>query len=80
MAITTHLREFARAKRLLTTRETATLLGVTPDWIRDLITSGELRAINVGGTEKAARWRVDPEDVLAMMRSRQSRPRDLIAG
>lgn len=80
MTITTHLREIARTKRLLTTRETAALLGVTPDWIRDLITSGELRAINVGGAEKAARWRVDPEDVLAMMQSRQSRPRDLIAG
>lgn len=52
---------------------------MTPWWIRQLITSGKLGGINAGGTETATRWRVDPEDILAWMKSRESRPRDLVA-
>lgn len=65
---------------MLTTKETAEALGLSPWWVRRLIDSGELRAINVGGTDKSVRWRIDPEDIVAFMRSRESRPRDLLAG
>lgn len=77
--LTGTLTELAREQGLLNVKDAATAIGVTPWWIRQLIAKGELRAINVGGPEKAARWRVDPEDLNAWMRTRENRPRDLMA-
>jgi len=74
------LRLAAREHRLLTVQDTAVIMSGTPWWIRQLIASGHLRAINVGGPGKAARWRIDPEDLNAWIKSRESRPRDLVAG
>lgn len=69
----------AREHHLLTVQDTAVVMSRTPWWVRQLIASGELRAINVGGPGRAARWRIDPEDLNAWMTSRESRPRDLVA-
>lgn len=80
MSITTALTHLSREDTLLTTKEAATVIGVTSWWVRQLIATGELRAINVGGADKSARWRVDPEDLNAFMKSRENRRRDLLAG
>lgn len=77
--LTSILRSMAREHALLEVKEAAAAMGVTPWWVRQLIKKGELRAINVGGPEKAARWRIDPEDLSAWMRERENRPRDLMA-
>lgn len=77
--LTDALTQMTREHALLDPKQVACLLGVTAWWVRRLIADGELRAINVGGPEKAARWRVDPEDVKAFMRTRESRARDLVA-
>lgn len=74
---TTHLRT-ASAEPLLDVREVAHALGVTPWWTRRLIASAALRAINVGGPDKSARWRVAPEDLAAFIRARENRSRDLL--
>ncbi|WP_144009212.1 helix-turn-helix domain-containing protein [Enemella evansiae] len=79
MSLTTTLLHISQADALLTTKEAALAIGVTTWWVRQLIATGELRAINVGGPEKAARWRIDPDDLSAFMRSRENRPRDLVA-
>lgn len=79
MLITTAMRQLAQTQRLLTTTEVAELLSITPLWTRRLIRTGQLRATNVGGPEKTARWRVDPEDLAAYIRSRENRRRDLLA-
>lgn len=63
---------------LLNVRDASALLGVTPWWTRRLIATGALRAINVGGPEKTARWRIDPEDLRAFIASRENRSRDLV--
>lgn len=60
--------------RLLDVKSSAKVLGLTPWWVRRLIARGELRAINVGGQDKAARWRVDPADLDAWMRQRETQP------
>ena len=77
--LTGALSQLARDHALLDVKDAAAALGVTPWWVRRLIADGDLRGINVGGHDKAARWRVDPEDLKAFMMSRQSRPRDLVA-
>ncbi len=77
--LTTTLAALAREQALMDVKDAAAALGVTPWWLRQLIARGELRAINVGGHEKAARWRVDPEDLSAWMRARENRRRDLMA-
>lgn len=74
---TTHLRTVSD-DTLLSVREVAHALGVTPWWTRRLIASGDLRAINVGGPDKSARWRVAPEDLAAFSRARENRSRDLL--
>ena len=76
-ATTSHLRT-AFGDTLLSVREAADTLGVTPWWTRRLIASGDLRAINVGGPDKSARWRVAPEDLAAFIRSRENRSRGLL--
>lgn len=77
--LTGTLSQMAREHALMDVKDAAAAMGVTPWWVRQLIARGELRAINVGGHEKAARWRVDPEDLSAWMRTRENRPRDLVA-
>lgn len=63
---------------LLSVRDAAVALGVTPWWTRRLIASGELRAINVGGPDKSARWRIAPDDLAAFIKARENRGRDLL--
>lgn len=69
----------SRATEMLSTAQVAAQLGVTPWWVRRLIRDGELRAVNYGGPATGARWRVDPQDLTAFIRSRQNRARDLFA-
>jgi excisionase family DNA binding protein len=64
----------ARRNALMSTKDAALAMGVTGWWVRQLIATGELRAINVGGSGKSARWRIDPEDLDAWLRMRQNRP------
>lgn len=75
--LTSILDSIGREHALLEVKDAALVIGVTPWWVRQLIAKGDLRAINVGGPEKAARWRIDPEDLNAWMRDRENRPRDL---
>ena len=42
--------------------------------------TAESSPINVGGPEKSARWRVDPEDLTVWLLNSENRPRDLMAG
>lgn len=77
--LTGDLTHLSREHVLLDVKEVAAALGVTPWWVRRLINDGELRAVNVGGPERATRWRVDPEDLNAFIVGRQNRPRDLVA-
>ncbi|ALN14334.1 hypothetical protein ASQ49_02585 [Acidipropionibacterium acidipropionici] len=63
---------------LLDTSVAATAIGVTPWWVRHLISTGELRGINVGSHGTGAKWRIDPADLDAWIVSRQTRPRDLV--
>lgn len=77
--LTSILHNMARDHALLEVKEAAAAMGVTPWWVRQLIARGELRAINVGGPEKTARWRIDPEDLNAWIRKRENRARDLMA-
>lgn len=79
MTLTQLLQSLTQERALLDVKEVAAAIGVTPWWVRRLIATGELRAINVGGADKAARWRVDPEDLEAWIRQRESRPRDMWA-
>jgi hypothetical protein len=74
--LTSMLASIGRDHALLEVKDAALVIGVTPWWIRQLIAKGDLRAINVGGPEKAARWRIDPEDLNAWMRDRENRSRD----
>lgn len=76
--LTSVLASIGREHSLLEVKDAALAVGVTPWWIRQLIAKGALRAINVGGPEKAARWRIDPHDLTAWMRERENRPRDLV--
>ncbi|MDP5226913.1 MULTISPECIES: helix-turn-helix domain-containing protein [Arthrobacter] len=78
--LTGALSQLAREHALLDVKDAAVAIGVTPWWVRRLIADGELRGINVGGHDKAARWRVDPEDLAAFLRTRENRPRDLFHG
>ena len=78
MRVTTNHLQTAFGDTPLRVREAADALGVTPWWTRRLIASGDLRAINVGGPDKSARWRVAPEDLAAFIRARENRARDLL--
>lgn len=77
--LTGDLTHMALSHSLLDVKKAAAAMSVTPWWVRQLINRGELRAINVGGPDKAARWRIDPADLNAWMRARENRTRDLVA-
>lgn len=64
---------------LLTVSEVAMLANLTPWYVRQLISTGEIRAINVGGHGRRARWRIDPDDFRHWMAGRENRKRDLQA-
>lgn len=76
--LTATLAQLAREQAFMDVEDVAAALCVTRWWVCQLIARGERRAINVGGYEKAARWRVDPEGLSAWMRMRENRPRDLM--
>ena len=52
--------------KYLTVKDVATKLGVTEDWIRDLIQAKELKAT------KIKQWRVKPEDLDEFSNSRKN--------
>ncbi|HXH36242.1 MAG TPA: helix-turn-helix domain-containing protein [Plantibacter sp.] len=64
---------------LLSVSDIAELAKLTPWYVRQLIASGEIRAINVGGTGRRTRWRIDPDDFQNWMVGRENRRRDLTA-
>lgn len=77
--LTGGLARMAREHALLDVKDAADAIVVTPWCVHQLIARGELRAINVGGPEKSARWRVDAEELNVWLVNRENRPRDLIA-
>ena len=79
MTLTTVLQQWKKEGGLLTVKDAAELAGLTEWWVRQLITKGEIRAMNVGSHGKATRWRIDPENFNAWLMSRENRPRDLVA-
>ncbi|WP_154662083.1 helix-turn-helix domain-containing protein [Acidipropionibacterium acidipropionici] len=78
MTLHTDLLTMVTEHALLDTSVAATAIGVTPWWVRHLISTGELRGINVGSHGTGAKWRIDPADLDAWIVSRQTRPRDLV--
>lgn len=80
MTLHTDLQTMAAENALLDTAAAATAIGVTPWWVRHLISTGELRGINVGSHGTGVKWRIDPADLDAWIVSRQTRPRDLVGG
>lgn len=78
-SVTTQLKKLDENDVLLTVGETAEICQITHWWVRKLIKSGELRAINVGGSATNTRWRIDPDDLRVFLAMRASRPRDLVA-
>lgn len=80
MTLHTDLLTMVTEHALLDTSVAATAIGVTPWWVRHLISTGELRGINVGSHGTGAKWRIDPADLDAWIVSRQTRPRDLVGG
>gem|GEM_PF-3483368 len=77
--LSTLLSALKRESALLSVKDVAGALNITEWWTRQLINSGEIRAINIGGPDKCARWRVDPEDLRAFLAARENRARDLVA-
>lgn len=53
-------------KKYLTVKEIAQRLDFTEEWVRDLITKKEIKAIKIG------RWRVKPEDLDEFINSRSN--------
>jgi excisionase family DNA binding protein len=52
--------------KYLTVKQVARKLGVTEDWIRDLIQAKQLKAT------KIKRWRIKPEDLENFIKSRSN--------
>jgi excisionase family DNA binding protein len=52
--------------KYLTVKQVARKLGVTEDWIRDLIQAKQLKAT------KIKRWRIKPEDLEKFIRNRSN--------
>lgn len=53
-------------KKYLTVKQTAQKLGVTEDWIRDLIQTKKLKATKIG------KWRINPKDLEKFIKSRSN--------
>jgi len=51
-------------KKYLTVRDVAKKLGLTEEWIRDLIAKKEIKAIKIG------QWRIKKDDLENFMKSR----------
>lgn len=53
-------------KKYLTVRQVAQKLGLSEEWVRDLIQTKELKAI------KIKQWRIKPEDLEMFIKSRSN--------
>ena len=53
-------------KQYLTVPEVAEKLGLTDEWIRDLIRKKEIKAVKIG------QWKVKPEDLEEFIESRKN--------
>lgn len=51
-------------KKYLTVRQVARTLGLTEEWIRDLISKKEIKAVKIG------QWKVKPQDLERFIKSR----------
>ncbi len=54
-------------KRFLTPPAIGKILGCGSDKILSLIRSGELRAVNLANGSNRPRWKVDPDDLQALL-------------
>ncbi|MFH1878932.1 MAG: helix-turn-helix domain-containing protein [Candidatus Omnitrophota bacterium] len=53
-------------KEYLTVPEVAEKLGLTDEWIRDLIRKKEIKAVKIG------QWKINPEDLEEFIKSRRN--------
>ena len=53
-------------KQYLTVPEVAEKLGLTDEWIRDLIRKKEIKAVKIG------QWKIKPEDLEEFIKSRRN--------
>ncbi|MBU1122481.1 MAG: helix-turn-helix domain-containing protein [Candidatus Omnitrophica bacterium] len=53
-------------KQYLTVPEVAEKLGLTDEWIRDLIRKKEIKAVKIG------QWKIKPEDLQEFIESRKN--------
>lgn len=53
-------------KKFLTVRQVAQKLGLSEEWVRDLILAKELKAI------KIKQWRIKPQDLEVFVKSRRN--------
>lgn len=53
-------------KKYLTVRQVAQKLGLSEEWVRDLILAKELKAI------KIKQWRINPDDLKEFIKSRSN--------
>jgi len=53
-------------KNYLTVKEVSEQLGITEEWVRDLINAKEIKAVKIG------RWRIKQEDLDDFIKSRSN--------
>ncbi|MEK7721098.1 MAG: helix-turn-helix domain-containing protein [Elusimicrobiota bacterium] len=53
-------------KKYLTVRQVARKLGLTEEWIRDLITKKEIKAVKIG------QWKINPQALAQFIKSRSN--------
>ena len=53
-------------KKYLTVRQVARALGLTEEWIRDLITKKEIKAVKIG------QWKINPQALAQFIKSRSN--------
>ena len=53
-------------KRYLTVRQVARKLGLTEEWIRDLIAKKEIKAVKIG------QWKINPQALAQFIKSRST--------
>lgn len=63
-----------RGERLLTTAHAAEWLDVSPDYVRNLTTLGELRRVNLSGDDQRPVWRYRYTDILEMVNRYDEEP------